>query len=196
MEGGSNFINLEYFFYKIYNLFFGGGSVNTGEIGTQINNTLSVVKSIFVFIVTIVSIIVIVFILYSLVRIVELRKQEHRKLQENLFVEPMEPKNDSKWHKVLELINSNNEADWRLGVMEADNMLDDMTKELGYVGDTLGERLKNSNSSQFKTINNAWEAHKIRNKIAHEGMNYKMLYRDAKTAIDLYESVFVEFKYL
>ncbi len=52
------------------------------------------------------------------------------------------------------------------------------------------------NSYNFKTLDNAWEAHKLRNRIAHEGMGYDVEYREAKKAIELYESVFKEFDYI
>ena len=66
----------------------------------------------------------------------------------------------------------------------------------GFHGDTLGERLKNTSKADFKTIDVAWEAHKIRNAIAHEGSDFLLSQRESKRIIGLYETVFKEFSYV
>jgi hypothetical protein len=71
-----------------------------------------------------------------------------------------------------------------------------MTKKMGYHGDTLGERLNSVEKSDFLTLNLAWEAHKVRNMIAHEGSNYLLTKREAKRVIDLYRQVFEEFEFI
>ena len=48
-------------------------------------------------------------------------------------------------------------------------MLDDMLARQGYVGDGVGEKLKAAEPENFRTLQDAWEAHKVRNQIAHEG---------------------------
>ena len=101
-----------------------------------------------------------------------------------------------KWERVLAHANSQNPAEWRLSILEADVMLDDMMQHIGFHGDTLGERLKNAPKGDFKTINIAWEAHKIRNAIAHEGSDFLLSQRESKRIIGLYETVFKEFSYV
>lgn len=88
-------------------------------------------------------------------------------------------------------LNSNHEALWRIGIMEADNMLADVLREKGYQGEGVGEMLKNAN---FKTIDLAWDAHKLRNRIAHTGSDFVLTEREAKRAFILYEYVFRELK--
>jgi ribosomal protein L14E/L6E/L27E len=61
-------------------------------------------------------------------------------------------------------------------------------------GDTLGERLKAVEQSDFDTIDKAWEAHKVRNKLAHEGGDFILTQREAKRIIALYKDVFDEFR--
>ena len=48
----------------------------------------------------------------------------------------------------------------------------------------------------FKTIDAAWEAHKIRNAIAHEGSDFLLSQRESKRVIELYGLVFKKFKYV
>lgn len=101
-----------------------------------------------------------------------------------------------KWNKVQEHINSKNPADWRLAILEADIILDEMLDKMGYHGATIGEKLKMVEQSDFTTINSAWEAHKIRNSIAHEGSDFLISQREAERVIALFKQVFEEFKYI
>jgi len=97
-----------------------------------------------------------------------------------------------KWEEILALVNSNNINDWRIAVINADNLLDDVLLEQGYSGVGLGEKLK---TADFSTLQNAWDAHKIRNLIAHDS-NYQISQREAKKAIQNFSLVFNEFYYL
>ena len=88
-------------------------------------------------------------------------------------------------------MSSPSEALWRIGILEADNMLMEVMRGKGYQGEGVGEMLKNAS---FKTVSLAWDAHKIRNRIAHEGSDFVLTEREAKKAFMLYESVFRELK--
>lgn len=88
-------------------------------------------------------------------------------------------------------LSSQSEALWRIGILEADNLLAETLREKGYVGETLSDMLK---SASFKTIQLAWDAHTIRNRVAHEGSEFELTEREAKRAFTLYESVFRELK--
>jgi hypothetical protein len=101
---------------------------------------------------------------------------------------------NSKWERIIELINSANPSDWRLAIIEADIMLDELLRSMSYHGDSVGDMLKSVEKSDFTTLDNAWEAHKIRNNIVHGGDNFDLNEREAKHAIALFESVFKEFK--
>ena len=68
-------------------------------------------------------------------------------------------------------------------------------QQMGYRGENLGERLKSVEPSDFLTLNDAWEAHKVRNVIAHE-VGFIIDHREAKRVVKLYENVFREFNYL
>jgi hypothetical protein len=88
-------------------------------------------------------------------------------------------------------MSSESEALWRIGIMEADNLLLEILTEKGYVGEGVGEKLK---EASFKTIDLAWDAHKIRNRIAHEGSDFQLTEREAKKAFMFFESVFRDLK--
>ncbi len=107
-----------------------------------------------------------------------------------------ESQENPKWKKVEEHIDSDNPSDWKLAIIEADIMLGELLEAQGYNGETIGDRLKQIEISDFRTLNEAWEAHKIRNQIAHEGSNFIISEREAKRIIGLFQKVFEEFKYI
>lgn len=88
-------------------------------------------------------------------------------------------------------MSSTSEALWRIGIMEADTMLLEVLTEKGYQGEGVGEMLKNAS---FKTVDLAWDAHKMRNRIAHDGSAFTLSEKDAKRTFVLYESVFRELR--
>lgn len=96
-----------------------------------------------------------------------------------------------RWAIIEGYMASTTSALWRIGILEADAMLSEVLKEKGYTGADVGEMLMTAN---FKTIQLAWDAHKIRNKIAHEGSSFSLTEREAKRAYALYEAVFKELK--
>lgn len=101
------------------------------------------------------------------------------------------------WQVVLNHINSESPAEWKLGILEADNMLDEILAALGYQGESLGEKLKAMDASGFASYQDAWEAHKVRNQIAHEGaatMDFSK--KMARDTLLKFEKVFKELKYI
>ena len=75
-------------------------------------------------------------------------------------------------------------------------MLDELLEKSGYVGDSMGDRLKQVDKSDFRSIDQAWEAHKVRNAIAHEGSEYGLTEKEARRIIKIYENIFKEFHYI
>lgn len=100
-------------------------------------------------------------------------------------------KNHPKFAVIQGYMSSGSEALWRIGILEADNLLLEVLRVKGYTGDSVSEMLK---QASFKTIDLAWDAHKIRNRIAHDGSEFELTEREAKRAFVLYESVFREMK--
>ncbi len=103
---------------------------------------------------------------------------------------------NQKWMNVIKHINSDNPSDWKLAILECDIILGDMLEMMGHTQESIGERLKSIEKSDFTNIESAWEAHKIRNSIAHEGSEFLINEREAKRVIGLYEVVFREFDFI
>ena len=103
---------------------------------------------------------------------------------------------NKKWNEVEKHIASMNSSDWRMAILEADIMLYEMLDQMGYDGETVADKLKQIESSDFSTLDLAWRAHKVRNVIAHEGTSYALSYEQARDTIDMYRKVFAEFYFI
>lgn len=197
-------LNLEYFFYKIYETFggtFRGGSGNYGYVKDVSSRTtfsewvlsfFSSTLSLVWILATIAAIILFCMVVYIKLRSYEL-DQEKKKKHEDHFIKPSpiiaEQKNP-RWTHIENLFASSNSNDWRVAIIEADTMLDELIQSYRVPGENLGERLKNIDPKQFPTIQSAWEAHKVRNRIAHEGVNFKLSEREAQMTKKHFEFIF------
>ncbi len=99
-----------------------------------------------------------------------------------------------KWEEVVKYANSQNENDWVRAIISADVILGDILDRMNLPGDTIGDKLKAVEKGDFQTLDDAWEAHKIRNAIAHSGLDFQINQREVTRVIGLYETVFQEFK--
>lgn len=97
----------------------------------------------------------------------------------------------SRWEEIVRHIESPHEAEWKLAVIEADKFVDDLLRQAGYPGDTMGERLMSIEKGQFVSLEGLWEAHKIRNKLVHD-VNYFLRYAEARRTIQAYEGTLKE----
>jgi hypothetical protein len=109
---------------------------------------------------------------------------------------PIEEKKNRRWERVQNHINSQNQNDWKFAILEADIILDDLLTAMGYKGETVADKLKSVEKSDFLSIDLAWEAHKVRNQIAHEGADYLITEREARRVVDLFKAVFEEFHFI
>ncbi len=94
-----------------------------------------------------------------------------------------------RWEKIQKRVESNDEGQWKLAIIEADTILDDVIKSMGYKGETMGERMKKIKPEQFPYLDDAWRVHKIRNFIAHDP-GYRMKRDTVEKTIDIYKRIF------
>ncbi len=148
-------------------------------------------------------------IFYCVIRLFEIRAKEKKHLEheiaeyahhqaerEKKLREGEGVSTNPRWREVLHLLFSTNKNDWRLSVIEADAMLEALLGESGFKGENLGEKLKAAGEQDFRQLNNAWEVHTVRNRIAHEGSAFELSHYEAKRVIALYEQIFREFGYI
>lgn len=152
-----------------------------------------------------VSLVILVGIAYASIRLYQIRTRENEEIHavaERYRSQPTSGDVEAspgirKWQQVEAHASSPNSHEWRLAILEADIILDELVyKHFGEFGDTMGERLKKVDRSDFQTIDKAWEAHRIRNAIAHEGSSFELSERGLRNILKLYEEVFKEFNYI
>jgi hypothetical protein len=98
----------------------------------------------------------------------------------------------NRFAELQEHISSENPNDWKLAIIEADIILDEALKRQGYAGTSLGERLKSISPESLHSIRDAWDAHMVRNKIAHGTEDFVLTHKIARETIVQYEHVFQE----
>lgn len=118
---------------------------------------------------------------------------EAREQRERLYEEHFKgiPKN-SRIEDMLVHSASESPNDWKLAIIEADIILDEILKEAGYIGMSLGDRLKSISPTQLQSLDDAWQAHKVRNQIAHAGADFILTRKLAEDTIKQYRRVFYE----
>ncbi len=137
-------------------------------------------------------------VIYSYKKLSEINKAEAKTfgaIPKDSFLEEgrVAEKQNERWVRVMEHANSNNPSDWRLAIIEADVMLDELLRIKGFFGEGVGERLKSVGPGEIQNLEAAWEAHKVRNRIAHSGEDFQLSERETRHTIALFESVFLEF---
>lgn len=157
------------------------------------------------FIASIILILGITVILYCLVRLYEI-KQEDKKINSSSVKTEHSAQKDSAisgvisttnesirnetWEHIRTKLLSDSPTEWRLGIIEADIYMDRQFDAKGYVGDTVGDKLKNLTPNVLPSVQIAWEAHKVRNRIAHDGADFSLTMPEARRVLSYYEIVF------
>ena len=187
----ANQINVEYWFRLFYECI--TGSCYVGVTTTGLYALLAKIWLWIVGVGYVLSIIGIFVIVYVLVRLFELRKRE-QEFYSTLIETPgtATGEKNPRWQHIESLAGGATASEWREAIIEADIMLDDTLTRHGYVGDGIGEKLKSADPAEFKTLQDAWEAHKVRNQIAHEGSAFNLSETIARRTIARFESVFCE----
>ena len=100
-----------------------------------------------------------------------------------------------RWKRLLDLLNSPNENDWKQAIIQADLMLEEMLRGLGYQGDGIGEMLRRVEPGEMKNLDNAGEAHGVRNRIAHTP-GFVLDHHTAIQTMHKFRQAFEEFYYI
>lgn len=85
-----------------------------------------------------------------------------------------------KWEEI-ENISGQGVMGTKMGIVEADKLLDGSLKSMMIPGDTMGERLKVA-GYKYPELRKVWFAHKLRNQIVHES-TFEVTERQGKSAL-------------
>jgi len=99
------------------------------------------------------------------------------------------------WQKIWSRLNQNDEANLRLALIEADNLFDDLLKQMRLPGESMADRLKFLDSSQISNIDEIWQAHKSRNTIVHNP-EYPITRNEIEFGVRAYEKALKELEFI
>ncbi len=144
-----------------------------------------------VFVLKIVSINISFFLLALIVflasKLIQQNKQPIQALVEAQTVSSEdEASQDKTWQKLFDKIQIEDESSFKMAIIEADQILDSLLIKKGFKGADMGERLKQVTANQIPNLDAVWQAHKLRNRIAHES-NVKLTQQQARQALEIYQ---------
>lgn len=87
------------------------------------------------------------------------------------------------WEKILSRLESNNESEYKVAIIEADNLIDDLITRLDYKGENLREKLESIPEGQIENVDRIKEAHEVRNRVIHED-DFSLTKEEAKKVLD------------
>jgi len=96
---------------------------------------------------------------------------------------------EKQWEKIRVRLDTGLQSEYKLAVIEADNMLEDILKRMGYSGEALGERLKALTAATLPNIEEVKAVHQVRNNIVHDP-DYRLSLEETKNALEVYEKAF------
>lgn len=183
----------------IYDLFTGGGG--GGGAGAEsgfdaIIGMFSTLWTIWTVLAYLISFLLVYGIIYAYVRDNELSAQEELwiKEQEDAFRKlHVGSASNVQWQEIEQHIGTDDPNDWKLAIIEADIMLEKMLADQGFAGNTVADKLRSASPQSFATLEDAWTAHKVRNKVAHGSEDFVLTSKIARETITQYRRVFQEF---
>lgn len=96
-----------------------------------------------------------------------------------------------RWEAMKKGLTVGTEPEWKLAVMEADDLLDDILAKMGYTGEGLSDRLKKVPADVLPSIDSVRQAHKVRDNIVHDP-DYRLTLEEARSALEGYDKAFQE----
>jgi|SRR3989344_2746298 len=94
-----------------------------------------------------------------------------------------------RWQKVKTRLETANEEEYKLAVIEADGILNDILLRMGFRGETLGDRLKTLTTAIIPNLLEVERAHQTRNNVVHDP-DFRLTLEEAQKTIAIYEAVF------
>jgi hypothetical protein len=98
---------------------------------------------------------------------------------------------EKKWQAILKRLETPNSADWKLAIIEAENLIEEVLARMGFGGESFGDKLKKVTKEQVPSLDDLVASHQIRNDIVHDP-DFRISLEDAKKTIDGYKKALEE----
>lgn len=93
------------------------------------------------------------------------------------------------WKKIVKKMDTGIESEYKLAIIEADTLLDDMLKFMGYTEETTEKKVEKLTSIDISNINELREVRKVRNFVIQDP-DYKLTEDKAREVLKVYEDSF------
>ncbi len=188
--GPVHYLNVEYFFRIIYETVLGARAPSLQMDLMAMLSQFWIVVTVIAFIASIGFLAALIFATLRYRQVIALDEERYATIHDAHHAE--EETEHNRWKHVLSLIESSQENDWRQAIIEADIILFDALDHAGYPGASVGDKLKSVDQRRLTSLQDAWDAHKVRNDIAHQGMTFQLTDHTAYRTIQRYETVLRE----
>ena len=91
-----------------------------------------------------------------------------------------------KWKKIRQRLERGSESEAKLAIIEADDLLNEILKRMGYSGETLGEKLKQVKKAILPNLDEVFQVHKIKSDIVYDP-SFRLTLEQAKIFLGIYE---------
>lgn len=150
--------------------------------------TFIVIKTIFI----ILDILIVGLFIFSVVKSWQFRP--------NLRIFPKKPRKapslkteafQEHWQSILAKLEAGDSESMKVAIIEADALVADLLKEMGYEGEHLADRLARLRTEDFPSVEKVWRAHRIRNELVHTP-GFQISQKHARDMIEAYEKFLKE----
>lgn len=91
-----------------------------------------------------------------------------------------------KWKRIQKMADSGIEANYKLSLIEADDLLEDVLTNKGFSGETFEERIKQAGEIQIPNLERVLQAHQTRNQAVYEP-DYQLKIERLRELLEVYK---------
>jgi hypothetical protein len=100
-----------------------------------------------------------------------------------------------RWNKIENRLKTGNVSQFKVAVIEADKIIDDILKGVGYKGENMAERIEKIMPAHLDDVEKLQWAHEVRNQIIHDE-TFEIDQKKAEELLGIYEKVLKDLEYL
>ena len=175
-------------FYQITS--FQVGNFNFADFALNMESSFE--HSTLMYILEIISVIITGLLTFAAFRLARRQKDFHEKIVAQTMTDAPQAAGvlQDHWNDIMRHIESPREGEWKFAIIEADKLVDQVLAN-HFPGESMGERMMNIDKTHLLSIDGLWEAHKLRNRLAHEP-NAFIRHAEALRAIRMFEATLKE----
>ena len=99
------------------------------------------------------------------------------------------PKMRRRWQKIMQRLDADDEAEYKLAIIEADTLLDEMLKKMRLAGNNVDERLEKVTLFMLTSVEELKVAHRTRSSIVYD-VDYRLSLQEARRVLLAYQKAF------